>query len=103
MLTSSVCSSFIGATSANSTLAATAQIIIAKPLGTFESTGINLNAQLRAIAVKMQSRVGRLFFAGGTIIAINIPYIAIQRAETSIPGRIFPATAPRRVPRLQPR
>ena len=51
----------------------------------------------------MQSRVGRLFFAGGTIIAINIPYIAIPRAETSIAGRIFPATAPRRVPRLQPR
>lgn len=78
-------------------------MIIAKPLGTFESTGINLKAQLRAIADRMQSRVGRLFFAGGTIIAMNIPYIAIPRAETTVAGRMFPAAEPSRVPALQPR
>ena len=62
-----------GATAANSALAATAQMIIAKPPGTFERIGTNLNAQLRATAVRMHSAVGILFFAGGTMIAMNMP------------------------------
>lgn len=78
-------------------------MIIAKPLGTFESTGINLKAQLRAIADRMQSRVGRLFFCGRDYYRYEHSIYRDSEAETTVAGRMFPAAEPSRVPALQPR
>ena len=42
------------------------------------------------------------FFAGGTMMAMNMQYSATESATSTRAGRMFPAMAPSRVPMVQP-
>ena len=53
--------------------------------------------------VVSQKQMGFDFFAGGTIIAINIQYSAIPIARDKLSGKILSVNPPRRVPIVQPR
>ena len=44
----------------------------------------------------------RFSFAGGTTIAMNMPYSAMPSALVSTPGKMLPAAAPSVVPSTQP-
>ena len=62
-----------------------------------------LNRHDMTIEAPTHSAVFIFAIEAGTIIAMNIPYIAIPRADTSIAGSTFPATAPITVPSVQPK
>ena len=88
---------------AKTVLANTAHIIITKPEGISHNFGVYLKMHESTAEKRAQSATDLLFLASGTTIATNIPNIASPSAELIISGRISPAAAPRKVPRLQPR
>ena len=93
----------MGAANAKIALAMTAQIITVNPVGMDLSIGRYLKAQLKAIDNKTQSAVVFSFFATGTTIAINIPYIASPKAAVATAGKTLPAKAPKNVPDVYPK
>ena len=92
----------MGARTAPSPAQTRAQIIITNPLETWLKAGIKLKQELKATEASSTSNTALLSFAGGTTIAINMPYMAMPRALLIEPGSSIPAPAPRRVPRAQP-
>jgi hypothetical protein len=82
----SASSSLIGNSNAPRAAAAMAQIITAKPEETAVIT--YLNSMLSKAAPITTNRTLLLFREGGTIIAMNIPYSIIPRADETDAGRI---------------
>ena len=81
--------------------ATTAQIITTQPKDSIFKTGVYLKIQLITAEIITVISIGVTFFAGGIIIAKNIPYIAMPKALYSDCGKSDAAVAPKSVERHQ--
>ena len=79
----------------------TEMIITANPEEIWLKRGENLKIRLNPTEISITIATLLYLFAGGIIMAINIAYNAIERAEIMLSGRIFPDRLPRIVPRDQ--
>ena len=77
-------------------------IIVLNPLEIKLNSGIYLSRRFIAIEITIIIKMGRDFFAGGTIIAINMAYKAIPIALLMESGSAEQVKAPKAVPKLQP-
>ena len=82
------------------TEAASAQMITAKPSDSAGSS--TLHRMLSPADRTTASSTLPLFFAGGIIMAMNIPYSISDSAAVTRAGMILPAAAPSSVPPVQP-
>ncbi len=81
---------------------ATVTIITLIPWGMDFKTGATENTRLNIAEIMMTPATTLFSFAGGIIIAKNIPYSPTPRALTSLKGRIFPIITPKKVPKAHP-
>ena len=72
------------------------------PAETPANSGRYANAQLATIASSTTPAITRLFFAGGTMIARNMPYRPTLSALTTFAGSTLPSATPKYVPSDQP-
>lgn len=75
------------------------KIIILVPSGMLENKLILELKKERIKLIMIIPVITLLFLAGGMIMPINIPYRATLNAETSLSGKILPATIPSAVPK----
>ena len=73
-----------------------------KPEEIVRRTGAAVKTQLAAMESATRQPMKRLCFAGGMMMARNIPYRATLSALIALAGRILPTTTPSTVPRHQP-
>ena len=81
---------------------ATVRIIVLVPPDNVEIMGSFAKQKLAIKLIITNPAITLFFFAGGTIIAINIPNNATLSAPTILSGKIFPAITPIAVPIDQP-
>ena len=64
--------------------------------------GVTEKSVLKTIEIIIIPKRTLFSLAGGTIIAINIPYSATPKALNALIGKILPESAPKNVPLTQP-
>ena len=78
------------------------QMMMTQPPLNCRATGSHRSRQDKITESATTYNIGFEFFAGGTIIAINMAYSAIPKADLTEAGSTELANAPRKVPRFQP-
>lgn len=76
----------------------TVKIIVFIPSEICMSCSQREDTKLNKKLQKTSENITLSLFAAGIIIAINIPYNATEKAETSLTGNTSPAIAPKNVP-----